>query len=114
MADPLQGEVYYWPAIEANHSMGDRKTHRWVIVSRNAFNSSSEYILACPLTSYPPTALDIAVSRTPHNRLDHDSALLPRMITPILKAELADALTQLPPQVTRQVLDKIRMIIEVD
>lgn len=113
MASPLQGEVYYWPAVKANHPMGDRKTHRWVVVSRDAFNQASAHVLACPLTSYPPTLLDIQVKATPHNRLDHDSSLLPRMITPILKEELDEAIARLPKEATRQVLDRLRMITEV-
>ena len=113
MADPRQGEVYIWPRIKDNHPMGSRKQHRWVVVSRDAFNESSSHVLACPVTSYPPTVLDIEVKKTPHNKLDHDSALLPRMITPILKEELGEALTRLPKQVTGLVLDRLRMIVEV-
>jgi len=113
MADPLQGEVYYWPKIKKNHPMGDEKTHRWVVVSRDAFNKGSEHVLACPLTSYPPTKLDIEVKKTPHNRLDHDSSLLPRMISPILKEELGEPVTRLTKTATGQVLDRLRMIVEV-
>jgi mRNA-degrading endonuclease toxin of MazEF toxin-antitoxin module len=113
MADPLQGEVYYWPAVKKNHPMGDQKVHRWVVVSRDVFNQSGEYVLACPLTSHSPTGLDIQVKATPHNRLDHDSALLPRMITPILKEELDEVITRLPKDITRQVLDRLRLVIEV-
>ena len=93
--------------------MGSRKKHYWVIVSRDAFNEASQHVLACPLTSYPPNVLDIEVRKTPHNKLDHDSALLPRMITPILKDELGKPITRLPTQVTSQVLDRLRMIVEV-
>ncbi|MHC4444303.1 MAG: type II toxin-antitoxin system PemK/MazF family toxin [Planctomycetota bacterium] len=113
MADPLQGEVYCWPQIKKNHPMGDVKTHKWVIVSRDAFNENSNHVLGCPLTSYPPTAIDVEVKATPHNKLDHDSSLLARMITPILKEELGQPITRLPPNITGQVLDRIRMLIEV-
>ncbi len=113
MADPLQGEVYFWPKIEPNHPMGDKKVHRWVVVSRDAFNEASEHVLACPLTSYPATPLDVEVQATPHNKLSHDSSLLPRMITPILKEELGEPDTRLPTSVTKQVLDRIRILIEV-
>src|SRR5688572_7932405 len=113
MASPLQGEVYRWPEIQGNHPMGGEKVHRWVVVSRDAFNESSDYILACPLTNYAPTALDIGVKKTPHNRLNHDSSLLPRMITPILKGELGEAITRLGEEITSQVLDRIRVLIEV-
>lgn len=113
MADPRQGEVHAWPAIEDNHPMGSRKTHWWVVVSRDAFNESSGHVLACPLMSYTPTVLDIGVKKTPHNRLDHDSSLLPRMITPILKEELGEAITRLPKQTISEVLDRLRMIVEV-
>lgn len=114
MANPLQGEVYFWPAIEGNHPMGSRKTHRWVVVSRDAFNEASTHVLACPLTSYPPTSLDIEVKKTPHNKLEHNSALLARMITPILKKELIDPIARMPSTITGQVLDRIRLLIEVD
>ena len=113
MDDPRQGEVYFWPEIKENHPMGDEITHRWVVVSRDAFNKGSPHVLACPLTSYAPTSLDIGVKKTPHNKLRHDSAILPRMITPILKEELGEAITRLPPNVTCQVLDKLRMLVEV-
>jgi mRNA-degrading endonuclease toxin of MazEF toxin-antitoxin module len=113
MTEPLQGEIYFWPAIKDNHPMGDKKVHRWVVVSRDAFNEKSSHVLACPLTSHPPTAIDVAVKATPHNRLDYDSALLPRMITPILKEELGKPIARLPKAETSQVLDRIRMIIEV-
>lgn len=113
MADPHQGEVYIWPQVKDNHPMGSKKKHCWVVVSRDAFNESSNHVLACPLTSYPPNNLDIEVKKTPHNKLDHDSALLPRMITPILKDELGDPLSRLPKQITREVLDRLRMIVEV-
>ncbi|MBN1490647.1 MAG: type II toxin-antitoxin system PemK/MazF family toxin [Phycisphaerae bacterium] len=113
MADPLQGEVYYWPQIKKNHPMGDQKVHRWVVVSRDVFNKGSAHVLACPLTSYLPTALDIEVKKTPHNRLDHDSALLPRMISPILKDELGEPIARLSGSVTQHVLDRLRMIVEV-
>ncbi len=113
MADPLQGEVYIWPQVKDNHPMGSKKKHCWVVVSRDAFNESSSHVLACPLTSYPPNNLDIEVKKTPHNKLDHDSALLPRMITPILKDELGEPISRLPKQITREVLDRLRMIVEV-
>ena len=113
MTDPRQGEVYIWPAVKDNHPMGSKKVHRWVVVSRDAFNESSSHVLACPLTSYPATVLDIGVKKTPHNKLDHDSSLLPRMITPILKEELGEATTQLPKQVISEVLDRLRIIVEV-
>lgn len=93
--------------------MADAKTHRWVVISRDVFNKHSEYVLACPLTSHRPTELDVQVTKTPHNKLSHDSSLLPRMITPILKDELDDPVTRLPKAVTSQVLDRLRMIIEV-
>ena len=62
MADPLQGEVYHWPQIKKNHPMGSETIHKWVIVSRDAFNESSSHVLGCPLTSYPATAIDIEVT----------------------------------------------------
>ncbi len=114
MADPRQGEVYIWHIIKkGNHPMGSEKTHRWVVVSRDAFNESSNHVLACPLTSYQAKALDIEVKKTPHNRPDHDSSCLPRMITPILKEELGESITRLPKQVTGEVLDRLRIIVEV-
>lgn len=114
MAEPLQGEVYFWPKIEENHPMGDEKVHRWVVVSRDAFNKASDHILACPLTSYAATEIDVSVKATPHNNLSHDSSLLPKMITPILKEELGKSTTRLRGSVTGQVLDRLRMLIEVD
>ncbi|UCD28468.1 MAG: type II toxin-antitoxin system PemK/MazF family toxin [Planctomycetota bacterium] len=114
MADPLQGEVYHWPQIKKNHPTGSETIHKWVIVSRDAFNESSSHVLGCPLTSYPATAIDIEVKATPHNKLDHDSSLLARMITPILKKELGQPVSRLPTSVTGQVLDRIRLLIEVD
>lgn len=112
MSEPLQGEIYFWPRIKDNHPMGDEKTHRWVIVSRDVFNERSLHVLACPLTSYPPTALDIEVKKTPHNGLTHDSSLLPRMITPILKEELGPPIARLPRAITSQVLDRLQMLVE--
>ena len=114
MAEPLQGEVYFWPEIEDKHPMGARKVHRWVVVTRDVFNESSDHVLACPLTSYPATAIDVEVKATPHNKLEYDSSLLPRMMTPILKEELGRPITRLPPSVTREVLGRIKILIEVD
>lgn len=113
MTEPLQGEVYFWPAVKDNHPMGDQKVHRWAVVSRDVFNQNSKYVLACPITSYPPTALDIGIKATPHNRLNHDSSLLPRMITPILKEELTEPITRLPANLLKPVIDRLRLIIEV-
>jgi mRNA-degrading endonuclease toxin of MazEF toxin-antitoxin module len=111
MAEPLQGEVYVWPDVKPNHPMG-AKPRIWAVVSRDRFNAHSSHVLACPLASYPPNALDIEVKATPHNRLDHDSALVPRMITPILKDELTSPRGRLPRNVVAQVLDRLRMILE--
>ena len=113
MAEPLQGEMFFWPEIKDNHPMGDDEVHRWVVISRDAFNQGSDHVLACPVTSYPATAIDIEVKATPHNKLSHDSSLLPRMMTPILKEELGKPISRLPPSVTGQVLDRLRILIEV-
>ena len=112
MAEPQQGEIYHWPEVRANHPMGDHKIHMWVVVSRDAFNRHSNHVLACPLTSYPPTEIDIEVKATPHNRLSHNSALLARMITPILKEELSTPVVRLPASVVGHVLESLRLIIE--
>ena len=112
MSNVLQGGIYRWPDVPENHPMG-HKRRMWVVVSRDAFNEHADHVLACPLTSYPPTALDIAVKRTPHNLLDHDSSMLPRMITPILKSELGDALGQVSREPMQMILEKLRLILEV-
>ncbi|HOD82426.1 MAG: PemK-like protein [Planctomycetes bacterium ADurb.Bin126] len=112
MSDPLQGEMRGWDQVPDNHPMGD-KNRMWVIVSRDAFNRSSSYVLACPITSYPPTQLDITVPATPHNPLSHQSAMLVRMITPILKRELGPALGRLGPKITREVACLLRTLNEV-
>jgi len=93
--------------------MGTKENRMWVVVSRDVFNRDSRHVLACPLTSYPPTVLDIEVKDTPHNPLSHASAMLPRMISPILKSELGPAQGRLPSKVVAQVVDRIRMIVEV-
>ena len=110
MPDPRQGEVYQWPT-SGSHPMGV-KTRLWVVVSRDVFNKHSSHVLICPLTSYPATPLDIPVQATPHNPLSHDSSLLPRMITPVLKDRLGPCLGRLSRTVLSPVLDRLRMIIE--
>lgn len=112
MANPQQGDVYQWPAVSKSHPMGD-EPHMWVVVSRTIFNRDSDYVLACPLTSYPATQIDVEVRATPHNPLRHTSALLAKMITPIKKSELGSCRGHLPSSVVSEVLDRIRMIIEV-
>jgi len=112
MNDPLQGEIHRWDQVPENHPMAD-KNRKWVVVSRDVFNRANDYVLACPITSYLPTELDIAVPATPHNSLEHPSAMLPRMITPILKAELGPALGRLGSKITREVAGRLRVLTEV-
>jgi mRNA-degrading endonuclease toxin of MazEF toxin-antitoxin module len=112
MTIPLQGAIYLWPDVPENHPMGI-KNRRWVVVSREAFNADSEHVLACPITSSRPGPPDIPVQATPHNRLDHDSVIRVTMITPIKKDELGAALARLSTRYTRQVIDKLRLLVEV-
>jgi hypothetical protein len=70
-------------------------------------------VLACPITSYPSTTLDIPVAATPHNTLDHDSTIIVPMITPILKDELQPTRGRVGAKVLRPVLEKLRLILEV-
>ncbi|MBI4579225.1 MAG: type II toxin-antitoxin system PemK/MazF family toxin [Planctomycetes bacterium] len=110
MPYPRQGEVYFWPAIPANHPMGS-KTRRWVVVSCDRYNQHSDSVLACPVTSHPPDPLDVAVSRTPHNGLDHDSAMVCDLVSPILQDELTSPVGRVSFDIVEQVLDRLRMIV---
>ncbi len=109
--DPRQGEMYFWPEVSENHPMGEAD-HRWVVISSDRFNTHSQHVLACPVTSYPATALDIAVRPTPHNGLRHDSSVLPRMITPILKSELGTPCGRLGFDIVKQTVPRLQMIVE--
>ncbi|MFQ5492103.1 MAG: type II toxin-antitoxin system PemK/MazF family toxin [Phycisphaerae bacterium] len=111
MANPLQGEVYRWPDVPDKHPMST-KVRMWVVVSRDVFNKHFGYVLACPLTSYPPTQIDIPVRSTPHNPLTHDSALLARMVTPIGNDELGQPLGRLPFPTIAEVAQRLHQIIE--
>ena len=113
MSDPRQGEIYYWPDINENHPMGDGKIHRWVVVSRDAFNELSDHVLACPLTSHRASEIDVLIKPTPKNQLEHESSLLAKMITPISKDNLGESKGRLLPRETGQILDRLRIIIEV-
>lgn len=86
--------------------------HRWVVVSSDRFNTHSTYVLACPVTSYRATELDIAVKATPHNNLRYDSSMLARMMTPILKDELGTPCGRIGFETVKEVLLRLQMIIE--
>jgi mRNA-degrading endonuclease toxin of MazEF toxin-antitoxin module len=89
------------------------KGHMWVVISSDVFNGTNSYVMGCPLTSYPPAPIDVAVQKTPHNCLAHDSALRVGMMTPIDKADLQHApLGRVPFSVVVQVTDRLRMIVE--
>ena len=111
MADILQGEIYLWPRLPPDHPMG-QKQHMWVVISSTVFNEANSHVMACPLTSYPATAIDVHVPDTPHDPLKHDSALRVCMMTPILKRHLSDPLGRLSFRLVQQVTDRLRMIIE--
>jgi mRNA-degrading endonuclease toxin of MazEF toxin-antitoxin module len=76
------------------------------------FNSFSTHVLACPITSHPATELDIGVKPTLHNGLRHDSSMLARMLTPILKDELGEPCGRIGFETVKQVLPRLQMIIE--
>jgi mRNA-degrading endonuclease toxin of MazEF toxin-antitoxin module len=111
VADVLQGAVYYWPALPAGHPMGI-KPHMWVVVSSAVFNETHNHVMACPLTSYPATAIDVHVPDTPHDPLSHDSALRVCMMTPILKRHLTDPVGRLPFKIVQQVTERLRISVE--
>lgn len=113
MTSPAQGTIHYWPASPGKHPMGKKEGRRWVVVSRDRFNQNSRYILACPITSYPPTEIDLPVAATPHNTLDHDSSIIVSLITPILKDELQPTKGRVAAGVLRPILEKLRLVLEV-
>lgn len=111
MADIRQGEVFHWPQTPG-HPMGP-KGHMWVVISSDVFNRHNSHVMACPLTSHPATELDVAVRKTPHNFLAHDSALRVGMMTPIAQEELQhDPIGRLPFGIVKQVTDRLRIIVE--
>lgn len=107
---PRQGEIFFWPDVPENHPMGTKR-RRWVVVSCDPYNRHSESVLACPVTSHPPDLLDIAIPKTPHNRLDHDSAMEANLITPILKEELGAPVGRVTFEIIAQVVDRMTMIV---
>ncbi len=111
MGDVLQGEIYYWPKLPAEHPMG-QKSHMWVVVSSTVFNQTHNHVMACPLTSHHATAIDVAVPDTPHNPLSHESALRVSMMTPVPRRHLSDPVGRLPFRLVQQVTDRLQIIIE--
>jgi mRNA-degrading endonuclease toxin of MazEF toxin-antitoxin module len=110
MSSVLQGEVYYWSDLPPDHPMG-QKQHMWVVISSSLFNELNKHVMACPLTSYAATPLDVPVARTPHNRLQHDSALRVSMMSPIPKARLEGPIARLPFEIVCEVTSRIEAII---
>ncbi len=110
---PRQGEIYTWPDVPPDHPMGS-KPHRWVVVSSDTFNEKGRHVLACPVTSYAPTEIDVGIRRTPHNSLQHDSAMVPAMITPILKRRLTSAVGRVDKSTVHQVVDRLSIIVDAD
>jgi len=84
----------------------------WVIISSAVFNQANSHVMACPITSYPTTAIDVHVPDTPHDPLTHDSALRVCMMTPIPKRHLSDPIGRLPFKIIQQVTDRLRIIVE--
>ncbi len=113
MTFPAQGTIHYWPSSPERHPIGKKAGRRWVIVSRDPFNQNNRYVLACPITSYRPTGIDLEVEATPHNTLDHNSSILVSMITPIPKDELQPTRGRVAAKVLRPILEKLRLILEV-
>jgi mRNA-degrading endonuclease toxin of MazEF toxin-antitoxin module len=113
MSFPAQGTIHFWSESPHQHPIGKKPGRRWVIVSRDAFNAHQKYVLACPITSYPPTVLDIAVPATPHNTLEHDSSMIVPMVTPILKDQLRPTRGRVAAKVLRPVLEKLRLVLQV-
>ncbi len=113
MRSPRQGEIYFWPAVPVEHPMGP-EPHRWVVVSSDTFNDHAGHVLACPVTSYPPREIDVGVRRTPHNSLQHDSAMIAAMITPIPKSKLTSAIGRVDRRTVGQVVDRLSIIIDAD
>jgi len=111
MSTPVQGGIHYWQHVPANHPVRQKRC-RWVVVSRTVFNEHSDHVLACPLTRYTATPLDIAVRKTPHNSLDDDSAMIVPMISPILKVELSEAIGRVGTSQMQFVLDRLRILVE--
>ncbi|GMU23233.1 MAG: hypothetical protein AMXMBFR13_33150 [Phycisphaerae bacterium] len=111
MSDVLQGGIYFWPSVPAEHPMGT-KSRMWVVISSSVFNKTHTHVMACPLTSYPVTAIDVHVPDTPHDPLSHDSALRVCMMTPILKRHLTDPVGRLPFKIVQQVTERLRIIAE--
>jgi mRNA-degrading endonuclease toxin of MazEF toxin-antitoxin module len=109
MARICRGDVFLWPSVAEDHPMGGKR-RRWVVVSRDAFNDESPHILACPLTSYPAQPIDISIPKTPHNRLDHDSALIVCMITPIKKTTMGPTIAHVTRDDLQPLIDRLDMI----
>ncbi len=110
MATICRGDVFEWPDVPEAHPMGSKR-RKWVVVSRDSFNEESRYVLACPLTSYPPQAIDISIPKTPHNRLDHDSSLLICMITPIRKAAIRSIIAHIGRKDLQPIIDRLDMLV---
>jgi len=109
MAMICRGDVFEWPNVPESHPMGSKR-RKWVVVSRDSFNENSRYVLACPLTSYPPQPIDISIPKTPYNRLDHDSSLVVCMITPIKRAAMGPVISHVGRKELQPVIDRLDMI----
>ena len=109
MATICRGDIFEWPDVPEDHPMG-QKRRKWVVVSRDSFNEGSRHILACPLTSYPPQPIDISIRKTPHSRLDHDSALTVCMITPIKKTAMGPIISHLSRPDLQPIIDRLDML----
>ena len=88
--------------------------HRWVVVSSDTFNEKARHVLACPVTSYAPTEIDVSIRRTPYNSLRYDSTMVSAMITPVLKSKLTSAIGRVDKATVGQVVDRLSIIIEAD
>jgi mRNA-degrading endonuclease toxin of MazEF toxin-antitoxin module len=110
LAEIYRGDVFEWPNVPKDHPMGGKR-RKWVVVSRDAFNEGSPHILACPLTSYPPQAIDISIRKTPHNSLDHDSSLTVCMITPIRKTTMGPVISHLGRGDLQPIIERLDMIV---
>jgi mRNA-degrading endonuclease toxin of MazEF toxin-antitoxin module len=111
VADILQGEIYHWAAIPPEHPMAS-KPHMWVVVSSSLFNKAHDHVMACPLTSHPATRVDVHVPDTPQDPLTHDSSLRVSMMSPILRNQLSKPIGRLSFKIVRQVIERLRIIVE--
>jgi len=110
MARICRGDVFEWPNGSDDHPVGSKR-RKWVVVSRESFNEDSRHILACPLTSYPPQPIDISVSKTPYNQLDHDSSLVVCMITPIKKTTMGPVIAHVDRRELQPLIDRLDMMV---